>query len=180
MAPLPNCKQAPSFQPKTSWDSGWSTGSRRVVARGQLPRIDTRHTYLTGAQGNWGWALGGEKAHHTRGECAHQAPGFLSCSGREGTKRRPNLVHAFVENPKTETAGNAGPAPYRAAGSLSSVDGKAQTPLCGANPVWPEHCECSPHRPGTFVCSGPPSLQHNWTSEPEQETTFTRVCQGGN
>ena len=32
-----------------------------------------------GARGNWGWYSGGEKAHRTRGECAHQAPGCLSC-----------------------------------------------------------------------------------------------------
>ena len=30
------------------------------------------------------------------------------------------------------------------------------TPWAGANPVWLEHCECSPHTPLTFVCSAPP------------------------
>ena len=40
----------------------------------------------------------------------------------EGTKRRRNRIHTFVEYPKTGTACNAGHAPYRAHGSLSSVD----------------------------------------------------------
>ena len=39
---LPNCKQA-SLLTKT-WDSGWSISTRRVAARDQLPRRDTRHT----------------------------------------------------------------------------------------------------------------------------------------
>ena len=41
---LPNCKEA-SLLTKTSWDSGWSTSTRRVAARDQLPRRDTRHTW---------------------------------------------------------------------------------------------------------------------------------------
>ena len=41
---LPNCKQT-SLLTKTSWDSGWLTSARRVAARYQLPRRDTRHTY---------------------------------------------------------------------------------------------------------------------------------------
>ena len=43
----------------------------------------------------------------------------------EGTKRRCNRIRAFVEYPKTGTALNTGPATYKAAGSLSSVDGKS-------------------------------------------------------
>ena len=50
----------------------------------------------------------------------------------EGTKRRRNQIRAFVEDPKTGTALNAGPARYRAAGSLSSVDGEStDTPVRG-------------------------------------------------
>ena len=64
----------------------------------------------------------------TRGGCARQAPGCLSCSGGEGTKHRRNRVCAFVEYPKTGTAGNTGHAPYRAAGSLSSVDRENRAP----------------------------------------------------
>ena len=134
----------------------------------------------TGARGNWGWDRGEEKVHHTGGKCTCQAPGCLSCSGREGTKLRPNRVCAFVEYPKTGTAGKAGPAPYRAAWSLSSVDRGSTHPWAGANPVWLEHCECSPHKPVTFVCSAPPSPQQHWTSEPKKETTFACLYQGGN
>ena len=70
-----------------------------------------------------------------------------------GTKRRRNRVRAFVEYPKTGTAGNAGPALYRAAWSLSSVDGES---------------------------SAPRSPQRDETSKLEQETTSARLCQGGN
>ena len=41
--PLPNCRQT-LLLTKTSWGSGWWTSARRVTARDQLPRIDTRHT----------------------------------------------------------------------------------------------------------------------------------------
>ena len=108
------------------------TSTGRVAARGQLPRTDTRCMYPTGMHGNRDWAPGGDKAHRTRAECAHQAPGCLSCWGGEGTKRRPNQVCTSVEYPKTGTARHAGPAPYRAAGSLSSVDGEStDTPVRG-------------------------------------------------
>ena len=43
----------------------------------------------------------------------------------EGTKCKRNRIRAFVEDPKTGTALNAGPAPYRAAGSLSRADGES-------------------------------------------------------
>ena len=67
----------------------------------------------------------------TRGEGA-QASACQSLSGREDTTRRRNRIRAFVEDPKTGTALNAGPAPYRAAGSLSSVDGEStDTPVQG-------------------------------------------------
>ena len=108
------------------------------------------------------WGRGGERARHTRGECAPQAPGCLSCSGGEYPKRRRNRVCAFMENLKTGTARNAEPAPYRAAGSLSSVDGENTHPWAGANPVWPEHGECSPHM-AISVCSTLPSPQQDWT-----------------
>ena len=75
---------------------------------------------------------------------AREAPGCLSFSGREGTKRRPNWVRAFVEYPKTGTAHHAGPAPWRAAWSLSSVDGEsthlwAGPTQCGRNTASAPH-----------------------------------------
>ena len=72
-----------------------------------------------------------EKVRRIRGEGA-QASGCVNRSGREGTKRRRNQIRTFVEYPKTGTALNTGPAPYRAAGSLSSVDGEStDTPIRG-------------------------------------------------
>ena len=52
-------------------------------------------------------------------------------------------------------------------GAWAVQTGKAHTPWAGANPVWPRHCEHSPHKPVIFVCSVPPSPQHDWTSEPK-------------
>ena len=49
-------------------------------------------------------------------------------------------------------------------GAWAVWTGKAQTPLYGANPVWPEHGECYPHT-AMSVCSAPPSPQQDW-SEP--------------
>ena len=66
-----------------------------------------------------------------RGEGAKPRAAWAAQAG-EGTKRRHNRIRAFVEDPKTGTAFNAGPAPYRAAGSLSSVDGEStHTPVRG-------------------------------------------------
>ena len=80
---------------------------------------------------NWRWR--GLGLGTRRGEGARQAPGCLSCSGGEGTKRsRSFLFCTFVEHPRAGTPRSAGPAPYRAAGSLSSIDGKAvPLPPCG-------------------------------------------------
>ena len=39
----------------------------------------------------------------------------------------------------------------------------------GTNPVWPRHWEHSPQMPVIFVCSVPPSPQHDWTSEPKKK-----------
>ena len=104
---------------------------------------------------------GREKSRCTWRECASQAPGSLSCSDREGTKRRPNhktqaqlslLLCGVPENLNLSGLGlgserNSGPAAFRAAWRLSSVDGESTHALSRANPVWPGHCECSPHTP---------------------------------
>ena len=74
----------------------------------------------------------------------------------EGTKRRTNQVSAFVEYLKTGTARKARPAPYKAAGSLSSVDGDSTHPWAGANPAWREHCECSPPHTHQWYLSAAP------------------------
>ena len=78
----------------------------------------------------------GGKRRAAPGERAPKPLAAWAAQAGEGTKRRHNRIHAFVEDPKTRTALNAGPAPYRAAGSLSSVDGEStDTPVRGKQSV---------------------------------------------
>ena len=121
--PPPNCKQAPSFQPKTSWDSGWLTSASRVTARDQLPRTDTRCTR------NWGWDSGGDKAHRTwESVLIKLLAAWAARAGRHKTQAQPSLRLCWVpENLNLSGLGlgsgrNSGPAPWRKAWSLSSVD----------------------------------------------------------
>ena len=149
------------------------------MARDQLPRTDTRWTQPARTETEAGAAEGRRRA--APGESAPvRLPAAWAAQAWESTKHRPNWVCAFVEYLKTGTARNAWPASYRASWSLNSVDGERTHPWEGANPVWPEHCECSPHRPMKFVFSAPSSPQHDWTSESKQETTSSRLCQGRN
>ena len=100
---LPHGKQVPGSDLKTSRDP---TGSAR-------------------------WAHGG-KRRAAPGESVPKPLAARATQAGEGTKGRRNRIRAFVEDPKTGTALNAGPAPYRAAGSLSSVDGEStDTPVWG-------------------------------------------------
>ena len=71
-----------------------------------------------------GWGRGG-KRRTAPGERAPKPLAARAAQAGEGTKRRRNRICAVVEDPKTGTALNAGPAPYSAAGSLSSVDGES-------------------------------------------------------
>ena len=88
------------------------------------------------------------------GERAPKPLAARAAQAGEGTKRRRNQIRAFVEDPKTGTALNMGPAPYRAAGSLSSVDGEStDTPvrgkpsMAGARRVLPTHSDVCLQRP---------------------------------
>ena len=137
---------------------------------------DTSRTTLTGVRKLRLGPRRGEGAPHLGSVCPPSSwlPELL---GRGRSKTRPNRSRAFVEYPKTGTACHAEPAPYRAARSLSSVDRESTHPWAGANPVWPEHGECSRHT-AISVYSALPSPQHDWTSEPKQETTSARLCQG--
>ena len=66
------------------------------------------------------------------GERAHKLLAARAAEAGEDTTRRCNRIRACVEDPKTGTTLNAGPARYRAAGSLSSVDGEnTDTPVRG-------------------------------------------------
>ena len=66
------------------------------------------------------------------GESAPKSLAARAAQAGEDTKRRCNRIRTFVEYLKTGTALNAGPAPCRAAGSLSSVAGEStDTPVRG-------------------------------------------------
>ena len=148
-----------------------------------------RHkAHQLGAPGNRGWdGEGRSRAAPEENALVKLLVPWAAWTG-EGTKMQaqPSLGLCGVsENMNLSgldlgSACNSGPASCRAAWSQSSVDGESTYAVSGANPVWPEHCEYSPHMPVTFVCSVPPSPQHDWTSEPKQETTSARLCQGGN
>ena len=110
----------------------------------------------------------GGKRHTAPGERAPKLRAAWTAQTGEGTKCRRNRIRAFVEDPKTGTALNAGPAPYRAAGSLSSVDGESTDTLVRGKPsvagsprVLPTH---------SSICLQSPALPAaglNWTSEPK-------------
>ena len=103
------------------------SATRRVAARGQLLRTNTSHWHPTCAR----WGQGG-KRHAAPGESAPKPLAARAAQAREGTKHRSNRICAFVEDPKSGTALNAWPAPYRAAGSLSRVDREStDTPIRG-------------------------------------------------
>ena len=168
------------------------TSAGRVTARDQLPRRDTRCTQLARPETEAGTAEG---IRYTAPGRQHPSSCWLPELLRPGKAQNAGPTESAQAQPSprvcgiTETlnlsglslgrAGNSGPAPWRAAWSLSSVDGESTCRERGQT-VWSEHCRSSPHRPVTFVCSAPPSPRHDWTREPEQETTSARLCQGGN
>ena len=159
---------------------------------GLQPKISSPEE-TQGAQNRHAWKLrwgqGGQKSGCTWGVCACQFPHLLSCSNQERQKTQAQLSLCLCGVPKILnlsglghwsghwSARNSGPGPYRATWNLSSVDGESNIPWSGANPVLLEHCKYSPHMPVTFVCSAPPSPQHDWIGETKQETTSTHLCQ---
>ena len=126
---------------------GWSWYLKDYKVR--LPSGRTRPAARAGT------AEGKGAPHPGRGRPSLWLPGPL----RPGkTKRRCNRIRAFVEYQKAGTAINAGPAPYRAAGSLSSVDGESiDTPIRGKPSVagtWrvlPTHSNICLQRPALPV-----------------------------
>ena len=123
---------------KSSWDPGRLTCARRVAARDQLPRGDTRHTWdsdLTAHLGNQVAGMG-EAIRRTAplGQCACQAPGHLSCSdlGRAqdaGPIKSAPLWSTWEPEPEqlrpgkcTKPRARFGQLPCRATQSLSSAD----------------------------------------------------------
>ena len=139
------------------------TSTRRVAARYQLPRTDTGRTRPVRpeteagtTEGIWRTTLGRVRPSSS------WLPELLRW-GRHKTQAQPCLCFCGVpENLNLSGLGlgsarNSGPVPWRAAWSLSAVDRESTQPRAGADTVWPEHCECSPHRPAICVCSAPPS-----------------------
>ena len=121
----------------------------------------------TQASGCLGCSPRREKARRIRGECA-QASGCLNCSGRgrHKTQAQPNL--RFCGGPENWNRPQCRAAPYRAAGSLSSVDGEStDTPVrgrpsvAGTRWVLPTHSDICLQRPALPVAG------LNWTSEPK-------------
>ena len=168
---------------KSSWDPGQLISARRVAVRDQLPRGDTWHTWDSSLAAHPGNRVAGTgeviKTHHPPGECTLDKH-LVAWAARtwEGHKTQAQPSLCLCEIPENlnlssidlRSAHNPGPpqtVPSRATWSLSSVDQETKPPWVGANPVWPRHCEHSPHTPVIFVCSVPPSLQHNWTSVPK-------------
>ena len=119
------------LRPKDRTPTALQTGLQSLIK--DLLRFWTvvaRHRAQAPDRRGRGLGLGMRRAegapHRPQGECARQAPGCLSRSDGEDAKRRRSfLFRAFVEHPRAGTARSAGHAPYRTAGSLSSVEGKA-------------------------------------------------------
>ena len=118
----------------------YRTANRSLVSNQRPPEIldgrhppggsrrDTRCRHPTCAGGDWGWGRGRQKAPRTPGERAREAPGCLSVSDGEGTKCRRSFLFRLLWNTGgLEPRAAAGHAPYRTAGSLSSVAGESST-----------------------------------------------------
>ena len=143
------------------------TSPGRVTARDQLPEqtqgtLDWERLETEAGTGR------GEVVLHLKRVCSSSTwlPELLGPGEQHKTQAQLSLCHCGVpENLNLSgldlgSACNSGPAPCRATWSLSSVDGESTHARSGANPVWPRHCERSPHSPVRFVCSVPPSPQH--------------------
>ena len=127
-----------------------------------------------------GWDGGGDKMHRpTCRVCTRQTPGHLSClylrrAEYTGPTESVPLWNTLEPEPEwlrpgkyTQPRASFRQFPAEQPWAWGVETGKAHTLWAGANPVWPRHCEHSPHMPVIFVCSVSPSPQHNWTSEPK-------------
>ena len=147
-----------------------SLGPRREKARrtrgecaqasgclGRLPRREKAYLHLGRVRPSL-WlpkplaAEGKGAPHPGRGRPSLWLPQPLMLG--KAQKRRRNRIRTFVEYLKTGTALNARPAPYRAAGSLSNVDGEStDTPVrgkpsvAGTRRVLPTHSDVCLQRP---------------------------------
>ena len=167
-----------------SWDPGRLASARRVATWDQPPRRDIQHTWNSTLLAHMGHQAAGTreviKTHGPPGAVCLPSTWSPELLGPgKGTKRRSNWVCAFVEYPRTWTWAAQTREVHEMQGQLWTVPlqsnlepeqcrlGKHRPSWAGASPMWSIHHEYSPHMPMIFVCSAPPSPQHNWTSEPK-------------
>ena len=120
-------RPAPENKPSRRHPTGgtpWGRGGKRRAAPGERVRKPLA---------DWA-ARRGRKRRAASRESAPKPLATWAAQAGEGTKHRCNRIRAFVEYPKTGTALSAGPAPYRAAGNLSSVDGESTDTLVRGKP----------------------------------------------
>ena len=168
---LPNSKQA-SLLTETSWGSGQSTSAWEGV--------------LVVHPENWGAGMG---EAISCSDCTRQTPHHLSCSelGRAqnaGPTESAPLRTSWVPKPERLRTGRCMQPraslrrfPEEQHRAWAVWAGRAHAVSAGASPVWLRHCK---HTPVLFVCSIPPSLQRDWTSEPKNVSTTTPLRQGRN
>ena len=150
---LPNCKQA-SLLTKTSWGSGWSTsaGEGTLVVIPENREARTREAISC--------------SNH-----ACQTPHHLSCldlgraQNADPTKSTPMRTTQVLEHERLGTGrcmqptAGLGQFPVEQHRAWAVWAGRAHTLWAGAGPVWLRHCK---HTPVLFLCSVPPSPQHDW------------------
>ena len=128
----------------------------------------------------------------SRSDLACQTPGHLSCSdlGRAqkvGPTKSAPLRTTWVPEPERLRPGRCEQSRASHGWFLAEQPrawavwaGRLHAPWAEAGPVWLRHWE---HTPMLFVCSVPPSPQHDWTSEPKKKKKCpppSPLCQGGN
>ena len=167
----------------SSWDPRWLASARSVAAWDQLSIGDTWYTWdgvLVVHPGNWEAGTREViKMHSPPGTVrlpSTQSPQLLGpgkdtkCISQLGLSPLQSSWEPKQLRPRksTECRAHLGQCPCRKPWSLNSVDlwstchlGLWQTQR-GTNTVSPLS-----HTPVTFVCSVPPSPQHNWTSAPK-------------
>ena len=170
---------------KFSWD-GWHLpgGSQPEISSPEETHGTLEMVLLLCTQETEHLGRGGGNKMHCPiwGECACQAPSFLSCEGlgrAQNTGWTKSVPLWNIQEPEPEwlrpgkcIQAGAGfrEFPCRATWSVSSIDWESTHAVTGGNPSVARHCEDSglmPYMPVIFVCSVLPSPQHNWTSEPK-------------
>ena len=156
---LPNCKQA-SLLTKTSWGSGQSSSAWEGA-----PVVHPKNP------------VAGTGEVISRSDHARQTPHHLSClelgkAQNTGPMESAPLRTIWVPEPERLRPGicmqpRAGlwQFPVKQPKAWAVWAGRVQVPWAGAGPVWLRHCE---HTTVLFVCSIPPSPQHDWTRKPKK------------